>query len=301
VQVKRRRCESWEEAAESLGVEVVSSPQHAERWRSSLDPHSLFVRLLDQQAAPDELTAPALDAAAGLGLEVEPLQRACLGAAWSARRSEFLVRCHALRLDRSSPTGVSADAWLALKALVEHGSEDQAVVSAALPEEWELLVEFERRDPAGYERLYQEASARVAELEAAPRKRLLEAKRDLDSGTAFRTVWQWVFGQDAGIQSTAPRTLAALVLGEAGLGVRETGLFLAHLGLTHTAFRPGMAEGVRLNRLDALDNEVHNGRQVWRRAGHAGLREGLESPPRVLIDFVEWLTWERTAEARSEA
>jgi hypothetical protein len=298
--VKRRRLESWKEAAEALGVEVVSPPQHAERWRRSLQPNSEFARLLDQQVESGALVAAALDAATGLGLEVERLQRACLGSVWPARKSEFLLRCRALRLDQSPPPGVSADAWCALKALVEHGSEDRKAVAAALPDEWELLLEFERRDPAGYELLYREALERVAELEEAPRRRLLEAKRDLDSGSAFRTAWRRVFGKDAGIQPAAPRHLAALVLGEAGLRVRETGLFLAYSGLTQTAFEPGMSSEARLARLTSLDNEVHNARKVWRSAGHAGLREGLESPPGVLIDFVEWLTWERTAETRSE-
>jgi hypothetical protein len=295
--VKRRRLESWKDAAEALGVEVVSPPQHAERWRRSLQPNSEFARLLDQQVESGALVTAALDAATGLGLEVERLQRACLGAVWPARKSEFLLRCRALRLDQSPPPGVAADAWCALKVLVEHGSEDRTVVAAALPDEWELLLEFERRDPAGYERLYREASERVAELEEAPRKRLLEAKRELDSGTAFREVWGRVFGEGAGIQPAAPRNLAVLVLAEAALGVRETGLFLARLGLTQTAFRSDLNSEALLNQLRALDNEVHNARKVWRRAGHPGLRAGLQSAIRGLVDFIEWLTWERTAEA----
>lgn len=296
MQVKRRRPSSWEEAAEALGVAVAPPPVHAERWRRSLDPHSEFIRLLHEQAEQPDLAAPTLDAAAGLGVEVERLQRAFLGPAWAIRKSEFFLRCRALHLDRSPPAGAPVDGWHALKALVEHGSEDSQVVSKVFPDEWGLLLEFEGRDPAGYERFYEEACARVAELEGAPRRRLLEAKRELDSGAAFREVWSRVFGAGSGLRPAAPRDLAALVLGEAGLGVRETGLFLAHLGLSQTALGPGMAREVRLERLSSLDNEVHNARKVWRRFGHASLREVLESPPRVLVDFVEWLTWERTVE-----
>jgi hypothetical protein len=294
--VARRPPRSWDEAAERLGVELLRPGEHSARWRSSLRPGSDFFRGLAEGVPAGDLGHVALDAAAGLSVELELLQRSCFGPAWEARRRQFFLMCRTLGLSLLPPPGIPQDAWRAIRAVAEGGYESWNTVQRELPDEHTLLTRYEQKDPEGYERLFRMALEAAVALDGQARPRVEEAKRDLDSSTAFRTVWRRVFGAGAGIQPRAARNLAVLVLQTAKTDVRATGLFVAWLGLTQTAFRPGLTSEAREAGLILLDGEVHNTRKTWRRLGHGGLAAGPswdESAPRQLVRIVEWITAER--------
>jgi hypothetical protein len=283
--------ESWDEAAAGLGVEVRSADAHEERWLASLDPRRAAERgeYAGVPRDPHDIDA-ALDAAVGVARAVEQWQRTWLGRA-GVRLDHSAGRVlNRLRLDRHPPAGVDLDTWRAVTAVMEGDYETWAVAAEAIPEAVAVLEDLQKRRPAYLERVRDAALNTGQRVDAAVRPTVLADLEGLGAGVVFRGVWKLVFGQDAGIQPAAPRQIGVYVLTEAGLDLRSVGLFLAHVGLTHTSL-DGSATGL-VDRLGALDTEVRNAQQKWRSLAQAG---GVG--PHYLVDLLEEATVERLARA----
>ncbi len=297
---------TWRESATKLNLPVRDRRDHEQRWLDSLSPFSAYVGArVDPECSPTTLLAHALDAAVGVALATERLQRSCLGPVWERRLRSISVQAEGLALRCAPPPGCDAEGWSAIRAVMmaDIDADNWAAVAKVLPEEVELLRRLQEGDPGGYQRLVEAAAAEGARIDQNTRRDAETRYEELKTGAAFRLAWTAYFGK-ARIRPSAPAHLAVHLLDSAGMeSARHVALFLHHVGLLQASVQ-GSDAATRADSLLALDNEVYNARQALKRlrkkhlpgpAVSAGagehMREALAGPDS-LIRTVEWVTWE---------
>ena len=257
---------NWDECAEKLPATVRARADHAHRWRASLRPESAFTRILG--GAGVEGTTPidsALDAAVGIAIEAERLQRSCFSKEWEKRQGAFRRALSTLGLPLQAPPGLEDAPWAAFKAVMESDLEDWDEARKVLPEEVELLGQLEKRAPDEYRRMVDAALAVGGRVDRDVRRGVVAEVYEMDTLQLFRTAWVTAFGNER-IRTAAPFNIAAAVLRPLLSRAREVGLFLEHVGVTER--RLGDSAGqVRRDILDSLDDDVHTAMKQWRRKG----------------------------------
>ena len=279
---------SWAEAAEELGVPIRSASEHLDRWLAALGTAGSTIGAYSIHGGPGSEVdgaplADTLDAAVGLAHELEQWQRLWFGPGWRARLKERKALPDALRLDRKPPPGVPAEHWEAIVRVMEADPATWEEAAEAMPKAVALLGRLERSDSAAYVRLRDAALGRGEEIDRRVRPPVLGELTDLERGVEIRGIWRLVFGPEAGVRPAVPRHVVVHILEGAGLSVRPTGLFLAHVGLSHARLEG--AESQIGDRLEGLDNEVRNALKSWRSLKAAGQADAWW-----LVEFVEGVT-----------
>lgn len=274
---------SWSESEGAAGRAVSGPADHLASWLASLEPQSAYTRHLPRtDVLPADLRRYALDAAAGVALEVSRLQDSCLAdSSWTRRVEEWEAMVRAIRLPIRPPAGVGPGEWAALSAVLDApvSSWDQA--EEQLPTEVGRLRRAADESRALYEHTVRSALKAGAAVDSTHRRAAVMCTYELTTHSVFRTGWARLYG---GLRSRpkAGMHVAVQMLDQANLLTREIGLFLEHIGVTVTPRVPNSGR-TPLQRLQELDNEVHNARRAWKRIGRS---------PEELVGLVEWVAHE---------
>jgi len=259
--------------------------EHEERWLRSLAPYSAYTQAESRpDSDPQALDCRALDAAVGVGLAAERLQRSFLGDGWPARTRALDRQSRALEFPLTPPPGCAPEPWRAIRAVMmaDEDAKELKDLARVLPDEVELLTALWREDRAAYDRLAEAADAIGCQIDRRTRPDVLVRHEELTDGQAFRDAWVALFGTHH-TRPSVRNHLAVHILDAAGLGSRDIALFLNHVGFFQAAVT-GSGEQARQASLLVLDNEVYNARQALRRVREARERRRLEEERKAQVE-----------------
>ncbi len=264
-------------------IPLLRPVDHHDRWLASLHPHSAFGALACEEAPdPDALLDAALDAACGLAFHDDRLH--------AQRELDALEReVRAIRgrhrLPPQAPRGISADHWLALRALDRDPMPVGEELEGLLADVWAL----QDADPGGWDRVVAEVHRRDAR--AAETIDAIDGLRRRQSDvSAWRTSVRRAFKVRRHPAALRARvTVAILTIG--GLDASAVGAVSSALGALPTA-KDADPRDPHLRR--QLQQAVDDGLSIWRSVGGPacllpGPRTRLYSDPVDLLRLFEVL------------